>query len=170
MPPLAPKIMTDSLGLRPSVSSKPRSAVMASTGRAPACLVVSLPGMCDTSSTLTAAYSSVETALGIHQAESVDAVAWLEPLDAVADCRDDARAIGAKHIGKLRLDAEYLGEAALALERVPLTHTGPLDLDQHLIGADLGHWKSLQFHRLKTAETIERDRLHCALRCLFHGA
>ena len=91
-------------------------------------------------------------------------------MDAIAHGRNGARAIGAKHIGKFRLDAEQLGEAALALERVPLAHPGPLDMDQHLIGADLGHWKHLQFHRLKTAETIERDRLHCVLRCLDHNA
>jgi hypothetical protein len=89
-------------------------------------------------------------------------------LDAIAHGRNGARAIGAKHIGELRLDAKFPGEAALALERVPFAHAGALDMDQHLIGADLRHWKRLEFDRLKTAETIERDRLHFALRCLDH--
>src|SRR5260221_3424982 len=111
----------------------------------------------------------VETALGIQEAESVDAVAWLEPLDAVAHGRKGAPAIGAKYIRELRLDAEFPGEAALALEQVPLPHAGALDMDQHLIWPNLAYWKYLNFHRLTTAKMIERDRLHCPLRCLDHS-
>jgi hypothetical protein len=56
IPPLAPKISTDSPGFKPSVSSSPRSAVIASTGIAPACSIGSLPGTRHTFWALTALY------------------------------------------------------------------------------------------------------------------
>ena len=105
MPPLAPKIRIDSAALRPRVSSKPRNAVIASTGIAPACWLVNLPG-CASVVDFDSSVLGVATALGIHQAKSVNAIARFEFLDVITYSRDGARAIGAEHIGELRLDSE----------------------------------------------------------------
>jgi hypothetical protein len=89
-------------------------------------------------------------------------------LTSFTDSRDRAGAVGAKYVGKLRLDAKQLGEPAFALEGVPRSHVGRFDTDQDLVRPDLGHGKRMQFERLRTAEAIDGDGLHGVLCCLFH--
>jgi hypothetical protein len=104
----------------------------------------------------------VETALGIQQAESVDAVAGLEPLDAIARGRNGVRAIRAKQIEELRLDAEFPGEAALALERVPLAHAGPT---RHGSAPHWGRPRALEAFAVSSSQDRRNDRARSPSLC-----
>src|SRR5580704_16745539 len=61
----------------------------------------------------------VKPALWICQSGGIYPIAFLETADLLADSRDRARSVGAKHVGELRLDAEHLGESSLTFENVP---------------------------------------------------
>src|ERR1700722_8793175 len=55
----------------------------------------------------------VESALWICQDGGVHPIAFLETADLLADSGDRARSVRAKHVRKLRLDSEHLGESSL---------------------------------------------------------
>jgi hypothetical protein len=142
------------------MSSKPRRAVIASLGITPASSIVNLPGMCETFGRLYRNVLGVESALRVYESGGINPIAFFERVGLLANGGHRARSIRTKHIRKLRLNAEHLGEASFALECVPDAHPRRLDSDQHFIWLDLGNGQHLQIDFFDAAKAVDRGCAH----------
>ena len=116
--------------------------------------------MCETFGRLYRNVLGVESALRVYESGGINPIAFFETVGLLANGGHRARSIRTKHIRKLRLNAEHLGEASFALECVPDAHPRRLDSDQHFIWLDLGNGQHWQFDFFDAAKAVDRGCAH----------
>src|ERR1700739_3241307 len=145
MPPLAPKIKSDSPSFKPSVVSRPARAVTASTAMAAAFGMGGFSRVGRKTGFFHNSILRIKSALRIQKGNSVNAVPFFKPLHLGSHGFNSAGPIGSQYKWKHGLDIELFRKSAFPFKGIPNADASGFHMNQHFIGSNGRDGKLLSF-------------------------